>query len=348
MDQDNTDNLLIQIKKFNSYQCDKSELFKYIDINNIYLYNTTIYSNLEISENNKVFSSPTRQNGTITFKTDINEFMRLKEFLNKIKSHKIDKKFTEMKGNYRKEILEERNEEEIKALQIMLFNLYCLYRPEVKLYQSIQTGKANPGEFQSDRKNCLSATKRAKEIEISIKNGSLKSVESCITKKKVPMPKCIMNSTFIPKLKNSPIANRFNLDEHEESKLVFRKGIIFNTLKEIIIESLETHDIFASFRQGKESRSTFDFKMLQRLTGLYFFVKNNDLYLSDDKYSTTPRDFICKFLGINISAIKFNNFRSWNEDHKTVFPNPDLHIYTNKHIYKTKSDNSDELIEFDM
>jgi hypothetical protein len=135
------------------------------------------------------------------------------------------------------------------------------------------------------------------------------------------------------KIKKSLIASRFEINEEEDSELIFSKGIVFDTLKEIIIETLEAYNTFSDYRQGKGGRDTFTHELMRRLTGLYSFIIDYDLYILENKIPTLPEEFICKLLFredvekdkrsfLDTLKEKLKNFRNWEESGKTTFPNP--------------------------
>ena len=299
----------------------KSGLFKYIDINDSSLFNSYYCGYGEISINNPVF---TKKNGETYCTKDTEEFTRLEDFLGKVRSRKIERT--------KENLSEEELNKEMKTIQIWLFQLYCLYSKDIRQYQTIQTGKANPGKFQYKKKACLNATQNTEKIRIIIRNGLFISVDSYSTRY-FPIPSNIINSAFRNKIKKSPIASRFDINEDEDSELIFSKGIVFSTLKGIIIETLETYNTFSDYRQGKGGRDTFTHKFMRRLTGLYSFIIDYDLYILENKIPTFPEEFICKLLFredvekdkpsfLDTLKEKLKNFRNWEESGKTTFPNP--------------------------
>ena len=246
------------------------------------------------------------------------EFIHLKNILEQVESRKIEQEKNDLPDEYLKE--------KINTLRIWLFKLYCLYKPIIKEYQMLQTGKANPGGFQSERKKCLAASLRAERIKVTFRNGLCTNVHSFSTRY-YPMPTNLINNTFVDKINNSCIANRFEIDKNENSELIFEKGTVFETLRNIIIELLETHSKFKDFTQGKGKRDSYTPQILKSFTGLYYLIKDYDLYILENKLPTLPEELICKLLfgdskdkNIPILKDKIKNFRNWEKNHKTTFP----------------------------
>ena len=331
MDKDN--NFLAKLIHINEY--DKNGLLKYISFKDANLYKSFYYSDLEISINDPVFSKFDNWNKDKEIYKDTKEFERVKSFLANVKSRMVSKKeqmllekLKSMKGKSKEDIDMEvediKNSSEImtRNIQCWLFKFYCLLKREADLYRTIQKGKAMPGEFKSERDTCLSATNKAEKIKITMKNGNFHSVEAYRSKKYFPMPKAIRNKAFATAIKKSSISHLF--DKNEDFEYTCKKGVSFDTLKEIMIKSLDEFSSFSKFRQGQGERNTFTHKMLKRFTGLYYLIKDYDLEISENKIPSTPRDFICKLFNIDIPSTKFANFRQWDTSRKTTFPNPDI------------------------
>lgn len=290
----------------NASRYDKSGLLEYIEINDVDLYNSFWISGF-INREKQLRS---KFNTLLKGPKEINQFY---DFLENVGSRKIDESNAASDDN-----------KEIEKIRFWLYLLYGLYEDDVNLYRLIQKGYANPGKLQTERKACLSATQKAEKIKVTIKGGAIQKVESHKSTKYFPMPRIIMKRAFIPAIKKSLIATRFDMIDNEMSELIFYNGIVFETLKEIIIESLNKYTRFANMKQGGTDRSSFVNDIMKRFTALHHLIKDYDLYILGQKCSTTERDFICKFLNIDIPESKFQNFRGWNKNHKTEFPNPEL------------------------
>ena len=283
---------------------EKTILFKYIDIKDTALYNSFWISGF-ISREKQLLS----KFNPYVWGDAYEEINRFYDFLENVGSRRIEKS--------------DDNKEIIK-IRFYLYLLYDLYKDEVYLYRLILKGDANPGKLQTERKACLSAPPKAEKIKVTIQRGAIQKVESYKSTKYFPMPLIIMKRAFIPAIKKSLIAKRFDTIDNEMSELIFYNGIVFETLKEIIIESLDKYTRFADKKQGGSDRSSFINDIMKRFTALHYFIKDCDLYIQGEKCPTTERDFICKFLNIDIPESKFQNFRGWNKNHKTEFPNPKL------------------------
>lgn len=331
MDEDN--NFLAKLIHINEY--DKNGLLKYIIFKDTNLYNSFYYSDWEVSINDSVFSKFDNRNKNKEIYKDTEEFERVENFLANVKSQAIRKreqllmeKLKSMKGTSKEEIEMEAEDIKnssvimIKNIQCWLFKFYCLLKREADHYRAIQKGEAMPGEFKSERDTCLSATKKAEKIKVTIKNGDFQSVEAYRNKKYFSMPKTIRNKAFTTAIKKSSISHLF--DNNGDFEYTFKKGVSFDTLKEIMIKSLNEFSSFSKFRQGQGKRNTLTHRILKQFTGLYYLIKDYDLYISENKIPSTPRDFICKLFNIDIPSTKFDNFRQWDTSHKTTFPNPDL------------------------
>lgn len=304
----------------NANKYDKSGLFNYIEIKDTNLFYNFYNGDWEICIKNPGFTTLTRQGGKLRQNENSMEFTYLTNILKQVKSRKIEQEMKET--NLPDEYLKEK----INTLRIWLFKLYCLYKPIIKEYQMLQTGKANPGGFQSERKKCLAASLRAERIKVTFRNGLCTNVHSFSTRY-YPMPTNLINNTFVDKINNSCIANRFEIDKNENSELIFEKGTVFETLRNIIIELLETHSKFKDFTQGKGKRDSYTPQILKSFTGLYYLIKDYDLYILENKLPTLPEELICKLLfgdskdkNIPILKDKIKNFRNWEKNHKTTFP----------------------------
>ena len=315
---------LDQLKNASRY--DKSGLLKYIKFKDEYQFILFYNNDWEININNSAFTSLTRQNGELRLNKNDTEFTRLKNLLKRIKSRKIEQEVKEM--NLADKHATKYVEKKIYSLQTWLFQLYCLHEPSIKFYQILKTGKANPGDFQTERERCLKATSEAKKIKVTIEKGYCTNIHSFSTRY-YPMPKILINNSFIDKINNSCIANRFDInkdedeDKNEDSELIFKKGLVFDTLRNIIIESLKAHDKLSGLKQGRGERDSFTHLILKSLTGLYRLIKDYDLYIVENKVPTSPEEFICKLLfgkdrDKNIDKIK--NFRDREKDGRTTFP----------------------------